>query len=67
MVGAKMASRAERTSIMPSMRLVTVEATRQARSRSPPVSRPDSTGMSEEAMAPAATSWKTRSGMRNAA
>ena len=65
--GARTASRRLATSSTPSMRLSTVDATRQARSRSPCAERLASTGTRAEAMAPAATSWKTRSGMRKAA
>ena len=65
--GAKMARSTASTSSTPSIRLRTVEATRQARSRSPWAVSPASTGTRAEAMAPAATSWKTRSGIRKAA
>ena len=50
-----------------SMRLMTVETTRHARSCSPVVNRPDTIGISADDSAPAATSWKIRSGIRNAA
>ena len=50
-----------------SIRLMTVETTRQARGRSSVVNRPDTIGMSADDSAPAATSWKIRSGSRNAA
>jgi ribulose bisphosphate carboxylase small subunit len=49
------------------MRLITVDTTRQARSRSFVMNRPDTTGTRADDRAPAATSWKIRSGMRNAA
>ena len=49
------------------MRFATVEATRQARSSSPRAWSPARTGMSAELRAPAATSWKMKSGIRNAA
>ncbi len=49
------------------IRFATVEATRQARPSSPPAWSPARTGMSAELRAPAATSWKMKSGIRNAA
>ena len=55
--GAKMATKTENTTSAMSIRLMTVDVTRQARDGWPPTSRPDSTGTSAEAMAPAATSW----------
>ena len=50
-----------------SIRLITVETTRQARCRSSVVNSPDTIGIRADDSAPAATSWKIRSGMRNAA
>ena len=44
-----------------------VETTRQARASSPTANRPARTGISPAASAPAATNWKRKSGMRNAA
>ena len=46
---------------------MTVETTRQARSFAPFASSPDTIGISADDSAPAATSWKIRSGIRNAA
>ena len=65
--GARTKSRIASSSSTPSMRLSTVEATRQARGLSPCSMSPERTGMSAEVMAPAATSSKMRSGMRKAA
>ena len=51
-----------------SMRLMTVETTRQAATpRSPVANSAETIGMSADDSAPAATSWKIRSGIRNAA
>ena len=50
-----------------SIRLMTVETTFQARSFAPLARSPDTIGISADDSAPAATSWKIRSGMRNAA
>ena len=50
-----------------SIRLATVETTRQARADPSVASRPDTIGISADERAPAATSWKMRSGIRNAA
>ena len=58
---------AARTSRIASMRFATVEATRQARDSASVSSSPAMTGMSADDSAPAATSWKMRSGIRNAA
>ena len=55
------------TSSPASMRLMSVDTTRQARAESPFAMRPLTIGTTAEATAPAATSWKIRSGMRNAA
>ena len=50
-----------------SIRLITVDTTRQARARSSVVNRAETIGMRADDRAPAATSWKIRSGIRNAA
>ena len=50
-----------------SIRLMTVDTTRQARACSLVVNSADTIGMSADDRAPAATSWKIRSGMRKAA
>ena len=50
-----------------SMRLATVDTTRHARADPSVASRLETIGMSADDRAPAATSWKIRSGMRNAA
>ncbi|OGO52383.1 MAG: hypothetical protein A2V84_10500 [Chloroflexi bacterium RBG_16_70_13] len=55
------------TDIATRRRLASVPTTRQAWARSPLARRPARTGMSAEPMAPAATSWKMRSGTRKAA
>ena len=60
--GARPARRAQR-----SIRFVTVDTTRQARSASPRASSVAMIGIRADARAPAATSWKIRSGIRNAA
>ena len=49
------------------MRLMTVDTTRQARACSPVANSAETTGISADDSAPAATSWKIRSGIRNAA
>ena len=46
---------------------MTVDTTRQARSCSAVANSAETIGMSADDSAPAATSWKIRSGMRNAA
>ena len=46
---------------------MTVDTTRHACDSSPPTSSAETTGMSADDSAPAATSWKIRSGSRNAA
>ncbi len=50
-----------------SMRLMTVDTTRQACDSSSPASSAETIGMSADDKAPAATSWKIRSGSRKAA
>ena len=50
-----------------SMRLMTVDTTRQACDSSPPANSAETIGMRADDRAPAATSWKIRSGRRNAA
>ncbi len=50
-----------------SMRLMTVDTTRHARARSLVVNSSETIGMSADDRAPAATSWKMRSGIRKAA
>ena len=49
------------------MRLMTVETTRHARACSLVVNRAETIGISADDSAPAATSWKMRSGIRKAA
>ena len=65
--GAAIATITARTSRAASIRVATVEATRQARASWPVASRPATTGMRAELRAPAATSWKMKSGIRKAA
>ena len=65
--GAKMATIAARLTSASSIRLSTVETTRQARCSSSRANRPARTGIIAEDSAPAATSWKIVSGRRNAA
>ncbi len=65
--GAKMAKTVAKVMRAANIRLMTVDATRQARSCSPWAMRPDNTGISADAMAPAATSSNVRSGIRKAA
>ena len=67
MTGARMKKPTARTTSPMSIRLMTVETTRQARACSSVANRPDTIGMSADDSAPAATSWKMRSGIRNAA
>ena len=50
-----------------SMRFVTVDTMRQARCVAVGREEPETTGMSADDSAPAATSWNMRSGIRNAA
>ena len=65
--GARM-NRATAKTISPmSMRLMTVETTRHARACSLVVNSAETIGISADDSAPAATSWKMRSGIRNAA
>jgi len=65
--GARMNSVTARTVSAMSIRLITVDTTRQARDSSPPTSSAETIGMSADDNAPAATSWKIRSGRRKAA
>ncbi len=65
--GARMNSATAKTSRAISIRLITVETTRQARARSSVVNSAEMIGISADDRAPAATSWKIRSGIRNAA
>ena len=67
MSGANTTMRIDRTSNVPSIRFATLDATRSARDRWPAAMSPVSTGMSDDPIAPAATSWNMRSGMRKAA
>ena len=62
-----MNARVARTVIATSRRFASVATTRHAWARSPAANRPETTGMSAEPIAPAATTWKIRSGTRNAA
>ena len=50
-----------------SIRLMTVETTRHACDSSSAANSAETTGISADDSAPAATSWKIRSGRRNAA
>ena len=65
--GAKTRRSPARTASPASMRFVTVETTRHARSSSPWATSVAIVGISADARAPAATSWKIMSGIRNAA
>ena len=56
-----------RTASAMSIRFATVETTRHARAVPSVASRPDTTGIRADERAPAATSWKIRSGIRKAA
>ena len=67
MTGARMNNPMARIARPISMRLITVDTTRQARADSLVVNRAETIGISAEESAPAATSWKMRSGKRNAA
>src|SRR5450631_4567276 len=62
-----MATITARTSSTASIRVVTVDATRHARASWSVASRPATIGIRAELSAPAATSWKMKSGMRKAA
>ena len=65
--GAPTAMAVERMTRATSIRVAMVDTTRHERASSSLAMRPATTGMSAELSAPAATSWKTRSGIRNAA
>ena len=65
--GAKMATMTDAVKRTMSITLSTVDTTRHARSSSLRLNKPASTGIMAELNAPAATSWKIASGMRNAA
>ena len=65
--GAKTRSRLPRIASPTSIRFVTLETTRQARSSSSWARSVAIVGIRAEARAPAATSWKIMSGIRNAA
>jgi len=65
--GAKTATTTDRLKSTRSMTLSTVETTRHARVSSLRLNSPARTGIIAELNAPAATSWKIASGMRNAA
>ena len=57
----------EATTVTTAARLMTAEASRQARSRSPAARKPPKIGMKADPNAPDMTTRKSRSGMRNAA
>ena len=65
--GAATSTMTARTRRPASIRLAIVETTRQARAVSSVASRLDTTGMTADDRAPAATSWNIRSGSRKAA
>ncbi len=67
MTGARMNNPMARIARPISIRLMTVDTTRQARADSLVVNRAETIGIRAEESAPAATSWKMRSGNRNAA
>ena len=52
---------------MPSISVVTLDTTRQARASSSFARRPATIGIIADDSAPAATSWNRKSGIRNAA
>ena len=65
--GAATKNTTPKTSSPITTRFATVETTRQARSWAPPAKSPDTIGIRADDSAPAATSWNSRSGIRNAA
>src|ERR1019366_656885 len=65
--GAAMATITARISRTASISVATVDATRHARASSSVASRPATIGIRAELRAPAATSWKMKSGIRKAA